>query len=93
MSDKQRQVVFLDIPANQPTILAHLLRNSIKKGDKVAVSPSFPPTKLEINGLHVGDIGEVVEVYHTRVGGGIALVAWDKQGYRTTANVCDLEPA
>lgn len=63
----------------------------ITKDSKVAVSPTFPPEKAAINGLSVGDRGTVLSIYRTRVGDGIALVAWDK-GYRTTANVCDLEP-
>jgi hypothetical protein len=58
----------------------------IKPRDRVVVAPSFPAVKARINGLAEGDAGKVVTII-----GGIALVDWDK-GYRTTANVCDLDP-
>jgi hypothetical protein len=57
----------------------------MKPLDRVVVDQSFPPEKLRINNLVMGDSGTVVYVANQ-----IALVRWDK-GFRTTANVCDLK--
>jgi len=62
----------------------------ITNGTRVAVSLTYPAHKAAINNLHAGDRGTVLHVFRTRVGAGVALVEWNK-GFRTTANICDLE--
>lgn len=67
------------------------MRYEMKEGTRVVISDRFPADKLKMNRLVVGDAGKISFIHYLRYSSdGIALVDWDK-GFRTTANLSDLD--